>query len=113
MPKDNVRLQHMLDAATEALSFAKGKSRADLNTDRMLALSLIKAIEIIGEAANKVSAEVKTKYTSIPWLDIIGMRNRLIHAYFEINLDILWKTITEDVPPLVAELEKIVPLKTD
>lgn len=103
----------MLDAATEALSFAKGKSRADLNTDRMLVLSLIKAIEIIGEAANKVSAEVKTKYTSIPWLDIIGMRNRLIHAYFEINLDILWTTITEDVPSLVAELEKIVPLKTD
>ncbi|HJU56990.1 MAG TPA: HepT-like ribonuclease domain-containing protein [Pyrinomonadaceae bacterium] len=63
-------------------------------------------IEIIGEAASRVSPACQAKYAGIPWPEIIGMRNRLIHAYFDINLDIVWRTITEELPPLVAELEK-------
>ncbi|MEW6109235.1 MAG: DUF86 domain-containing protein [Nitrospirota bacterium] len=111
MPKDDlIRLRHILDAATEALSFASGKTRVDLNGNRMLVLSLVKEIEIIGEAAGKISEETKNKYKTIPWLDMIYMRNHLIHVYFEVDLDILWDTVINDLPPLVKELEKIVPL---
>lgn len=109
MQKDDaVRLRHMLDAAKEAASFVENKTRKSLNTDRKLVLSLVKAIEIIGEAAANVSNQCREECRHIPWRDIISMRNRLIHAYFDINLDILWKTVVEDLPPLIAELEKIV-----
>ena len=102
-----MRLQHMLEAANEALSFIQGKTRPDLDKDRMLVLSLVKELEIIGEAAGKVSPEVRSQNSAIPWQDIGGMRNRLIHAYFDINLDVVWKTVTRDLPSLKAELEKI------
>jgi uncharacterized protein with HEPN domain len=97
----------MLDAANEALEFVRGKGRPDLDTDRKLVLSLIKELEIIGEAAGKVSAEIRAQHVSIPWQDISGMRNRLIHVYFDIDLDVVWTTVTKDLPLLKTELEKI------
>jgi uncharacterized protein with HEPN domain len=106
---DTVRLFHMLEAAQEAVSFAENKTRADLNIDRKLVLALVKDIEIIGEAAANVTAERQSELMQIPWNKIVGMRNRLIHAYLEIDLDVLWKTITEDILPLISALEKIVP----
>ena len=105
---DAIRLRHMLEAAREAEHFIKGKTRDDLSIDRKLELALVKCVEIVGEAATNVSKEYRDDLQQIPWADIIGMRNRLIHAYFEINLDILWKTITDDLPPLIIELERIV-----
>ena len=109
MQKDDaVRLRHMLDVAKEAASFARNKTRKSLDTDRQLVLSLVKAIEIIGEAAANVTTKCCEEFPHIPWRDIISMRNRLLHAYFDINLDILWKTVDEDLPPLISELEKIV-----
>ena len=107
MSKDSIRLRHMIDAAKEALSFAKGKSRIDLENNRMLVLSLVKDIEIVGEAASRVTEEFKACYPQIPWLEILGMRNRLIHAYFDVDLDVLWSTVTKNLPELVAELEKL------
>lgn len=108
MRKDDLtRLRHMLDAAKEAHSFACGKSRGDLGADRKMTLAIVKDIEIIGEAAAKVSQEARLKYSAILWLDIINMRNRLIHAYFDIDLDIVWDTVTKDLPPFIALLEKI------
>jgi uncharacterized protein with HEPN domain len=104
---DRVRLQHMLDAANEALTFIQGRIRADLDNHRMLVLSLVRELEIIGEAASKVSADTRSQNTSIPWEDITGMRNRLIHAYFDVDLDTVWNTVTKDFPLLKAELEKI------
>ena len=104
---DRVRLQHMLDATNEALTFIQGRIRADLDNDRMLVLSLVRELEIIGEAASKVSAATRSQNTSIPWQDITGMRNRLIHAYFDVDLDTVWSTVTKDLPVLKAELEKI------
>ena len=83
---DEIRLRHMADAAREARSFAAGRSRADLDRDRMLLLSLVKEIEIIGEAASKVSQETRDAVPDIPWPDLTGMRHRLIHAYFDINV---------------------------
>ena len=73
----------------------------------MLTLALIKAIEIIGEAASQVSQESKMVEGNRPWQNIIGMRHRLIHAYFDINLDVVWNTIVEDLPPLIKELERV------
>ena len=106
---DTVRLQHMLDAGQKAHLFAAGHSRDDLDKDEMLTLSLVKCIEIIGEAASRVSDECQKENPGIPWDDIIGMRNRLIHAYFDINRDIVWSTITEDLPSLIAELKAVLP----
>ena len=97
----------MLDAATEALSFASGRTREDLHKDRMLVLSLVKDVEIIGEAAGKVSAQTQARHAEIPWAHIQGMRNRLIHAYFDVNLDVVWSTVTNDLPPLVEALTGI------
>ncbi len=84
------------------------KKRSGLEANRQLTLALVKDIEIIGEAASKVSEETRTKHPAMPWLDIINMRNRLIHAYFDIDLEIVWDTVTKDLPSLIAELEKIV-----
>jgi uncharacterized protein with HEPN domain len=74
----------------------------------MLALSLVKCIEIVGEAASHVTLETRNQHASIPWNDIVGMRNRLIHAYYDVDLDRVWDTITDDLPPLIAELDKLV-----
>ena len=104
---DAVRIQHMLDAAREACAFAKERGREDLNSDRQLTLALVKDIEIIGEAATRVSAETRMAYPSLPWLESVAMRNRLIHGYFDINLDIVWATVSEELPPLIAQLERI------
>lgn len=105
---DIVRLKHMLDAAIEIVEFMSGKSRDDLDNDRKLNLSIVHLLEIIGEAATGVSLDTQNSHTQIPWKAVIGMRNRLIHGYFDINLDIVWKTAKQDIPPLIPELEKII-----
>ena len=106
---DEIRLRHMLDSALEAVKFAYGKSRKDLDIDRKLLLAIIKSIEIIGEAASKVSESCRAENDEIPWSDIIGMRNRMIHGYFEVNLDIVWETVQTDIPNLIKILSKIIP----
>jgi uncharacterized protein with HEPN domain len=104
---DAIRLHHMLDAAREAIEFATGRSRSELDHNRMLELALLKDIEIVGEAAYQVSARTRTQLAGVPWDDIIGMRHRLVHAYFEVNLDILWRTVESDLPELVKTLESL------
>jgi uncharacterized protein with HEPN domain len=104
---DAVRIRHMLDAAQEAVSFADGHARSGLDNNRMLVLSLVKSVEILGEAATKISAETRARYPTIPWASIVAMRNRLIHGYFDINLDIVWATVTDDLPGLIELLETI------
>jgi len=104
-PVDLIRLRHMRDAGAEALQFADGKTRDDLNHDRMLILAILKDLEIIGEAASRVSRETKEQYPLIPWDEIVGMRNRLIHGYFDVNLDVVWETISHDLPQLLAEID--------
>ena len=104
---DIVRLQHLLEHAREAVAMIKGKERTYLWSDRMLELSLIRLVEVVGEAAARVSPEGRAKYLSIPWPQVVGMRNRLIHGYDQVDLDILWDTIEDDLPSLITELEKI------
>ena len=107
--QDEVRLRHMLDAAREALTFAEEHTREDLDTNQMLVRALSMSIGIIGEAASKVSPDVQAAHPDITWPQIIGMRNRIIHAYFEVNLDILWDTVTIGLPDLVTQIENILP----
>ena len=109
MQRDDIAcLHHILDAAGKELSFVKGKTRKDLDRDKMLALSLVRLLEIIGEAANGVSPAFRDRFLYIPWRKMTGLRNRLIHGYFDVNLDIVWDTILEDLPPLVKGLEELI-----
>lgn len=106
-PRDRVRLKHMADAIDAALRFAEGRDRHDLDRDEMLRFALIRAIEIVGEAASKISSEGKTKLPDLPWAAIVGMRNRLIHAYYDVDLDILWSTVREALPKLQDRLRAL------
>jgi uncharacterized protein with HEPN domain len=105
--EDLVRLRHMRDAAHDALSFVAGRARQDLDSDRQLAMALVKCIEIVGEAANAVSQETRDQVPMLPWADMIGMRNRLVHGYYDINYDILWGTLRQDLRPLIALLDGV------
>ena len=98
----------MLDAAREARQFAEGKTRDHLNDNRMLVLALTKDIEIIGEAASKISKTFQAAHPHIPWAVIVGMRNMLIHAYFDVDLDEVWSTLQNDLPRLIEQLDSIV-----
>ena len=103
-PDDQDRLVHMIDAAEDALRFMTGRTRPDLDRDRMLCFAVVRAIEIIGEAASKITPETRAAYDDLPWPAIIGMRNRLVHAYFDIDNDILWVAVTQEVPALLERL---------
>jgi uncharacterized protein with HEPN domain len=106
--EDKVRLRHMLDAALEIQQYVQSSRREDLDQDRKLVHSLVRLFEIIGEAATQVSEELREAVQEIPWSIVIGMRNRLIHAYFSINLDVVWSTSKEDIPTLIQELKKLI-----
>jgi uncharacterized protein with HEPN domain len=104
--ESDARLRHMLDHAKEAVSMVQGKTRADLDTDRKLNLSLVRLLEIVCEAAARVPAEERKLYSDIPWPEVIGLRNRLIHGYDSVDYDILWKIVCDDLPPLITALQK-------
>ena len=102
--EDENRIRHILDAARDALGFVAGKRREDLDDDRMLALAVVKCVEIIGEAATNLSTEGKDLFPAVPWRSIVAMRNRLVHAYFDVNLDRVWDTTQVDLPALLEAL---------
>lgn len=112
-PDDDARLRHMLEAARDAMSFVSDCSREDLDRDRKLALAIVKCIEIIGEAAARVTDETRDSHPNIPWAAIVGMRNRLIHGYFEIDLDRIWNTVRVNLPPLAEMLARVIPPHRD
>lgn len=98
----------MLEASREAAAFARGKDhRETLKGDRILLLAAVRCIEIVGEAASKIGPEVRLQYGQIPWANIVGMRNRLIHAYFDIDTDLVCDTLIDDLPRLILDLEVI------
>jgi uncharacterized protein with HEPN domain len=104
--RDRVRLQHMLETARKAVAFSCGRSRADLDADEMLAFALVRALEVIGEAAAQVAPETRHRLPDIPWRLIVGMRNRLIHGYDEVDLSQVWDTVEQYVPSLIQQLEE-------
>ena len=105
---DQVSLGDMLNHAREAVDLLGGSSRDEFERDRLRQLALTRLVEIVGEAARRVSQAAKHKHPGIPWPQIIGMRNRLAHGYDVIDLDLLWDTVTDDLPPLITTLQNIV-----
>jgi uncharacterized protein with HEPN domain len=106
----DVRLRHMLDHAREAAAIVRGRTRANLDTDRQLNLSLVRLLEIVGEAASRVPVEERARHPDIAWAEIVGLRNRLIHGYDSVDFDILWRIVSDDLPPLITALEKALEL---
>ena len=104
---DIVRLQHMLDAAKKAVKFVSGKKREDLNSEEILAMGLVRYLEIIGEASKTVSKTVRDDNVEIPWAQIARTRDRLIHGYFDVDLDIVWNILTKNIPLLIEQLENV------
>ena len=104
---DAVRLQHLLDAARKAVFITAGKQRDDLEQDEILSLALVRLLEIIGEAAKHLSEPFRVSQPDIPWRLIAGTRDRLIHGYFDVDYDVVWAIVTEDLPPVIEKLESI------
>jgi uncharacterized protein with HEPN domain len=105
--EDRAHISDIIVAGEKVARFVAGRQRHDLDIDDMLQLACIRGIEIIGEAAANVSSDACDAYPEVPWRKMVGMRNRLVHAYFEIDLDIVWKTATEELPLLLSILRKI------
>jgi len=106
---DSLYLGHMLDTAREALSRIQGKTRDDYDENRDLRLALTYLLQIIGEAARRVSPEFRQAHAHIPWKAIVGMRHKVVHDYMNVDEDIVWDTVSEELGPLILELEKILP----
>jgi uncharacterized protein with HEPN domain len=106
-PDDRGRLEHIRDALTAAIRFTRGRRREDLDHDDMLTFALTRALEIVGEAATKISTETRDRRADIPWADITGMRHRLVHAYADVDHDILWTTATEAAPQMLAQVKAL------
>lgn len=110
MPREEpALLLDMLEFARDAVAFAEGMEYADFAEDRRSQFAILKAIEIVGEAAAHVSERTRDAHPEIPWRDVIGMRNRLVHAYFGIDLRLVWDTVKDDIPSLINELEPLAP----
>jgi uncharacterized protein with HEPN domain len=110
MPKDElVYVGHMLDKAHEALSLVSGKTRQDYDRDSALRLALTHLIQVIGEAARRVSVQFRERHPQIPWEAIVGMRSKIVHDYMNVDEDIVWDSVAQELPPLIEELRKIVP----
>jgi uncharacterized protein with HEPN domain len=107
-PRDEVCIRQMLDHAVEAEELAAGKVRLDLETDRLFFLAITRLLEIVGEAAGRVAQETREQNPHVAWSQIVGLRNRLIHGYDEVDCDILWFIVEHDLPMLIPELRRIV-----
>lgn len=113
MRPDEALLLDMMHAAQDATAIAASTTESGFRSSRLHQLALLKAVEIIGEAASRVSDETRNGHPDVPWIEIIGMRNRIVHGYVDVRLDVVWRTVREDVPALVAKLRHLVPLDDD
>lgn len=105
--RDHTRLQHMLETSQAAVSHLSKRTRTELDNDRLLLNGVVRELEILGEAASQISQTTKSKYHHLPWREMIGLRNRLIHAYFEVDNQAIWLIVKESLPPLILQLQKI------
>jgi len=103
-----VRVRHMLDFARKAVQFTSGKNRSDLDSNEMLAMAVVHLIEMLGEACRNIPAGFQNRYPEVPWEQISSTRNRLAHGYLEVDMDIIWTIVTEDLPPLIVQLKQII-----
>jgi uncharacterized protein with HEPN domain len=106
---DTITLRQMLDHIEEAVALAKNRTRADLESDRVFFLALLKLVEIVGDAATRISDPMQAAHPAIPWREIIVTRNRLIHGYDAVDFDILWEIVTADFAPLARQIKALLP----
>jgi len=104
---DYVYIGHMIDNANKAISFIAGLNRSDFDQDEQLRLAVTHLLQIVGEAARRVSVEFREAHPEIPWKAIVGMRSKVVHDYFSVDDDVIWDTIKNDLPDLVKELEQL------
>ncbi len=110
MSKDDwIYVGHMFDISRKAVAAIVGKNREAYDRDEILRMALTHFIQVIGEAARKVSPEYQKAHPQIPWHEIVGMRHRIVHDYMRVDEDLVWEVVSHDLPALVAALEKIVP----
>ena len=109
---DRVYIQHMIDNSNKAINFIQDINRQDFDNDEKLRLALTHLLQIIGEAARRISPEFRSNHPQIPWKEIVGMRSKVVHDYLNVDEDIVWQTIKNDLPALILELEKILQSET-
>jgi len=110
MPKDDwVYLGHMLDMSKKAVALTDGIEHPQYDQDEALRLALTHLIQTIGEAAQRVSVEFRSMYPQIPWREMVGMRNRIVHDYLSVDEDVIWEVVKQDLPTLVDLLESVIP----
>ena len=107
--RDPLRIDHMIESIENINSFMQGKTLDDLKNDKLLFFGVVKNIEILGEAANNLSPEFKSKHTDIPWRKISGMRHVLVHDYYQINPEEVFLVYQYDLPELKQKLINLVP----
>lgn len=110
---DAACLLDMLVYARDARKFTAGLTYQEFDRSHLHQLAVMKAVETIGEAASRVSSDTKRTQPEIPWSAIVRMRNRIVHAYFDVQLEILWRVVHDELPSLIAQLEPLVPPETD
>ena len=103
---DRIRLRHMLDHGREAVAMLQGRSRADLDFDRQLNLSIVRPLEIVGAAAARATSEIRAALPELPWAEMVGLRNRVIHGYDRVDFDIVWEIVKTDLPPMVEAIDR-------
>jgi uncharacterized protein with HEPN domain len=106
---DSLYFGHMLDIASKACKIVQGLDREAYDADETLRLALTHLVQVIGEAAQRVSPEGRTAHPEIPWREITGTRHKIVHDYLSVDEDVIWQVVTQDLPPLVATLQRIVP----
>jgi uncharacterized protein with HEPN domain len=106
---DGLRLRDMLDRAERILHYAEGRTENELLTDSLLQDAVLHCFLILGEAASQVSQPMKDRLPHLPWHEMVGIRNHIVHGYTRISFAIIWKTIQEDIPPLVDALLEFLP----
>jgi uncharacterized protein with HEPN domain len=97
----------MIEAGEAALRYLAGVARENLEADDMRARAVVQAVGVIGEAASRLTSELRNRYPHVPWASIIGMRHRVVHGYFEIDYVRVWDTVTEQVPTMIAHAAQI------
>jgi len=108
MPKDDaVYVGHMLDTVRKIVAFTLGKTRADFDVDEVLRLALAHLIQIVGEAASRVSEPFRSGHPQIPWRAIVGMRHKVVHDYMALDDEVVWETVTHEIPALLSQLERL------
>ena len=107
LDSDSIRIRHMVEAIRQALEYGLGRTAADIDADPPVKALLVRNLEILGEAASRITPELRATHPEIPWRDMVELRNRLIHAYFDIDMDIIWTTVQRALPELLAQLESL------